>query len=191
MNTVFFDLETMGLSKNRDSILEIAAIVVDENGSIIDGAVYNTFINPQKPIPFPISQLTGIEDKHVKNAPTEFMAIKGFVDFIKKYNVGTIAGHNIQRFDIPFIIERANQWNITLNLPTNVIDTLAMAKEKHKAGLLPNYHFTTAKGNLSFKLECLMEYYNIGDQDHRAINDVRHNIEVYRELTSKEEDYGF
>ena len=68
---------------------------------------------------------------------------------------------------------------------------MAIAKEKHKAGLLPGYNYTTDKGNLSFKLEWLMDYYNIGSQDHRAINDVRHNIEVYRELTSKEEDYGF
>lgn len=191
MNTVFFDLETMGLSRNRDSILEIAAIAVDENNHIIDGAVYNTFINPQKAIPFPITQLTGISDKDVRNAPTEFIAIKGFVDFLKKYNVKAIAGHNICRFDIPFIKERAAQWNIELDLPKVEIDTLAIAKEKHKAGLLPGYNYTTDKGNLSFKLEWLMDYYNIGSQDHRAINDVRHNIEVYRELTSKEEDYGF
>lgn len=191
MNTVFFDLETMGLSRNRDSILEIAAIVVDENNHIIDGAVYNTFINPQKKIPFPITQLTGISDMDVRNAPTEFIAIKGFVDFLKKYNVQVIAGHNIVRFDIPFIKERAAQWNIDIDLPQTVIDTLTIAKEKHKAGLLPGYNYTTDKGNLSFKLEWLMDYYNIGSQDHRAINDVRHNIEVYRELTSKEEDYGF
>lgn len=189
MNLIFFDLETFGLSRNTDPILEIAAIVVNEKLEIID--TFDSFVNPQKPVPWQITQLTGITTQMIKNAPAEFVALNDFKAFMKKYNVQAIAGHNIARFDIPFLRTRCEHWNLDIVLPNEVIDTLNIAKDKHKAGLLPDYNFTTAKGNLSFKLENLMEYYDIGSQDHRAINDVKHNIMVYKNLIAKEEDYGF
>ena len=76
---------------------------------------------------------------------------------------------------------------------TDLIDTLDLAKECGKRKVLPNYNFTTEKGNVSYKLDNLIHYFDLGEQDHRAINDVQFNIEVYKSLTNllEEEDVGF
>ncbi|MGB2110421.1 MAG: PolC-type DNA polymerase III [Patescibacteria group bacterium] len=56
-----FDLETTGLDKNNDRIIEIALVKFDEKTfETID--TYSTFINPQMPIPDLISNLTNIHD---------------------------------------------------------------------------------------------------------------------------------
>lgn len=68
-----------------------------------------------------------------------------------------------------------------------------MAREAYSQGVLDNYHYTTARGNMSFKLEFLMDYYHLGTQEHKALSDVQYNIMVYRRLKEALEnvDYGF
>jgi len=64
---VVVDLETTGLSPDEDTIIEIGAI------KFVDGVeveVYETLINPSRPIPDFITRLTGISDEDVKDAPT-------------------------------------------------------------------------------------------------------------------------
>lgn len=192
MKIVFFDIETTGLSSTTESILEIAAIVIDSNFNTVDS--YQSFINPGKPIPFMITKLTGISDSTVKNAHSENYVLNEFMTFIKKNNPDQVAGHNIKRFDLNWIKVKTGKYGIKNLLETlPIIDTLEFSKDIHKQGLLINYKGRTDAGNISFKLEYLVNHFGLDAQTHRAIDDVYQNIIVYRNLKQLEEtvDYGF
>ena len=64
---VVFDLETTGLDLVNDRIIQISFIKVLPDGK---EERENIFINPEKPIPTEVTQLTGISDKDVADAPT-------------------------------------------------------------------------------------------------------------------------
>lgn len=192
MKIIFYDLETTGLSSTTESILEIAAVVVDEQFNAID--TFQSFINPGKPIPWKITQITGITDSMVKGSKTEFIVLNEFMSWVRKYNVDSVAGHNIKRFDLKWIEAKTNKYGIENQFkPLNVIDTLEYSTKLFKDGVLTNYTATTATGRTSFKLEHLTKYFGLAAQTHRAIDDVNQNIIVYKNLKSLEEtiDYGF
>ena len=63
---IVFDIETTGFSSIRDRIIEIGAVKV-ENGKITDR--FSTFVNPERPIPFEITNLTSITDERVMDSP--------------------------------------------------------------------------------------------------------------------------
>ena len=191
MKILFYDYETTGMNMNYNEILEIAACVIDENGKIIDS--FNQYIKPKKAIDPFITNLTGITNDDVKLAKSEGVVLNEFMNFVKKYNPNYIAGHNILRFDNNWTKNKCEYYNIQNAFPNNYIDTLVLAKEYFKKGLLKDYNFTTEKGNVSFKLEYLMKYFDLGIQEHQAISDVKYNIIVYLKLKELEAnyDYGF
>lgn len=192
MKILFYDYETTGIKVCDNEILEIAACVVDDTDfKVID--TFNQYIKPKKPISYFITQLTSITNQDVASAKTEGIVLNEFMNFIKKHKPDAIAGHNIERFDNIWTKEKCDYYRITNQMPSTVIDTLPLAKDVFNNGLMPDYNFTTAKGNLSFKLENLMNYFELGVQEHRAISDVKYNIIVYKKLKELEEnyDYGF
>ena len=191
LRIVFFDIETTGFSRVEDSILEVAAIVIDENYNIVDQ--YDAFINPGRPIPYKITQLTGINDSMVRTARSENVVLNEFMAWVKKYNPDYVAGHNIKKFDLNWMEEKTAKYNISNSLRLNTIDTLEQVTKLYKDGVLKNYTATTEKGNTSFKMEHLVRYFNLSEQTHRAIDDVMQNIIIYKNLKELEEtiDYGF
>jgi len=76
---VAFDIETTGLNALNDRMTEIGAVIFKEN-EIIDQ--FDIFVNPGMHIPDDISELTGIHDSDVENAPNEAEAMKMFLDFV-------------------------------------------------------------------------------------------------------------
>jgi len=101
---VALDLETTGLDSKRDAILEIGAVRFRtslNNGSV--GAevldTWHSFVNPGRPIPIQIQQLTGITSEQVIHAP-RFSQVAGELGrFVGSYPV---VGHNV-RFDLEFL----------------------------------------------------------------------------------------
>lgn len=93
---VAIDLETTGLDPVQDAIIEIGAVRF--NGDRIEDE-WSTLINPNRPIPPEITQLTGINNSMVKNAPT----LDGVLDELENF-VGTspVVGHNVG-FDLSFL----------------------------------------------------------------------------------------
>jgi DNA polymerase-3 subunit epsilon len=90
------DVETTGLSASRERVIEIAIVKV-ENLRIVER--FSSFVNPQRPIPFFITALTGISDDDVQSAPL-FYQIKDKI--IELSDKSFIAAHNIP-FDLSFL----------------------------------------------------------------------------------------
>lgn len=155
---VVFDIETTGLNKDTCSITEIGAVKV-ENGQICD--YFSTFVNPQKPIPKNIQELTGITDSMVKNAPKEEDAVKTFLEFSKGSH---LVAHNA-RFDIGFIEKTAKEFNIPFDF--SYLDTLMLARVLYPE--LSNH-----------KLNVLSKHLNIMLRNHhRAVDDAKATAEIF------------
>lgn len=104
MNVVVFDLETTGLSPERDAIVEIGALrVVD--GRVVESERFETLVRPQNaagevlPIPWQARRVHGISDAMVQDAPELGQVLPEFLDFVGR---SAVAAHNIG-FDSSFM----------------------------------------------------------------------------------------
>lgn len=116
---ICFDIETTGLSAARDKITEIGAVKV-ENGIITDK--FSTFVNPEMPIPQKITQLTGITDEMVKDAPSQSEAVSAFLEFAGD---NVLVAHNAP-FDTSFIAKACEDMGREYNYTS--IDTVAISR---------------------------------------------------------------
>src|SRR4026207_2066916 len=96
---VFIDLETTGVNLSTDRIVEIALIKITPDGSKV---VKQKILNPQIPIPKSSSDIHGITDEKVKDAPTFKQVSNELKQFIDNSD---LSGYNSNRFDIPMLME--------------------------------------------------------------------------------------
>jgi DNA polymerase III alpha subunit (gram-positive type) len=101
MNLVIFDLETTGFSPRYHEIIQIAAIRM-RHGEIVAADRFETFVRPQNAIPDEITELTGITNRDVCDAPVPSAALTAFSRFVGD---ATLVAHNGRRFDLPFVRE--------------------------------------------------------------------------------------
>ena len=118
---VVFDLETTGLSPMTDAIIEISAIKV-KKGTIQDR--FSTLVNPNRPIPYTATQVNGITDSMVADAPPLKDALERFLTFIGDE---VLVGHNIHSFDMKFL-NCAMEELYQRDMANDYIDTLYMAR---------------------------------------------------------------
>ena len=116
---VVFDLETTGISAAKQKIIEIGAVKV-ENGQIVDR--FSTFVNPMRPIPFSIEQLTGINDGMVLDAPVIDTILPEFMKFCEG---AVMVAHNAD-FDMGFIKLNCKQQGIPCDF--TYVDTVGLAR---------------------------------------------------------------
>ena len=155
---VVFDLETTGFSPIKDKIIEIGAVKV-ENGVITDK--FSTFVNPKVPIPFEITNLTGITDDMVMEAPDIETILPQFLEFVGD---AVLVAHNAS-FDVSFIEQNCRYQDITPDFTS--VDTVAMARI-----LLP----TLSK----FKLNVVANALHISlENHHRAVDDAGATAEIF------------
>ena len=134
---ICFDLETTGLNANFDKIIEIGAIRVKGN-EILDE--FCTFVNPKTSISANTTELTGITDDMVENAPCEEEAIKKFIEFCGKNPV--LVAHNAN-FDTSFVKSACKRLKIDFNF--TYVDTvpisraLIMSVKNHKLDTVAKY----------------------------------------------------
>lgn len=94
-----FDLETTGTNITSDRIVEIAIIKVQPDGTEEN---YCKRVNPEMPIPAVVSEIHGIYDKDIQDAPTFKELANEIVAFIGDAD---LAGYNSNKFDIPVLAE--------------------------------------------------------------------------------------
>src|SRR6516162_3457786 len=93
------DLETTGVNLGTDRIIEIAIIKVMPDGK---KTVKQKLINPEIPIPKSSSDIHGITDEKIKDAPSFRQVANELKQFLDNCDLG---GYNSNRFDIPLLVE--------------------------------------------------------------------------------------
>ena len=167
---ICFDIETTGLSAARDKITEIGAVKV-ENGIITDK--FSTFVNPEMPIPQKITQLTGITDEMVKDAPSQSEAVSAFLEFAGD---NVLVPHNAP-FDTSFIAKACEDMGREYNYTS--IDTVAISRAI----------LTDIK---NCKLDTVAKFLRLGEfNHHRATDDAEMLAKIFITLCRRlTDDFG-
>lgn len=167
---VVFDVETTGLSAAYDTIIELAAVKM-QNGVVVDR--FESFSDPHMPLSAKIKELTGITDEMLQGAPELIDVLTDFKAFIEG---STLVAHNA-RFDMGFLQTGFRKFNLG-DITNPVIDTLELARN-------------VVKGLRNYRLNTLCAHYNIElISHHRAVYDAEstgHLLwRMLRELEQKE-----
>lgn len=166
---IVFDIETTGLSVQNCKITEIGAVKV-RGGEVLD--TFNTFVNPQVPIPENITELTGITDEMVADAPLADEALRAFFDFTGDR---LLIAHNAG-FDTSFIRRAADECGLPFENP--YLDTVSMSR----------YVNPELKRH---RLDTLAEYFQLGDfNHHRASDDAEMLAYIFFKMIDKLQDEG-
>lgn len=166
---VVFDLETTGFYCDTDRIIEISALKVQKK-AVTD--TFSTLVNPQCAIPERATQVNGITDDMVADAPLIQEALEQFFCFI---GTDVLVGHNIHAFDLKFI-QREAEALFGKTVENDYIDTLYMARH-----CLP--------GLDHHRLTDLAEYFHVDTSGaHRALNDCMMNYRCYEKMAQLQEE---
>ena len=133
---IVFDLETTGLDFIRDRIIQISYIKVSPDGT---EERENLFVNPEKPIPHEVVELTGITDDDVKEAPT-FKTLAP--QLCEKFKGCDFAGYNSNHFDIPMLAEEFLRAGIDFDFSkVRLIDAQTIFHKMERRNLAAAYKF--------------------------------------------------
>ncbi len=146
---VCFDIETTGLNKKYEVIIEIGAVVL-KNGEITD--TFNTFVSPGRILPPEIIRLTGITDEMLEGAPSQEEALRAFLAFAGDR---PLAAHNAD-FDMGFIAAGCRKYGIPFRSPS--VDSLILAQN-----LLPELG--------KYKLDIVAEHLRLPAFNHHRASD--------------------
>ena len=164
-----FDIETTGLSNKNDKIIEIGAVKI-KDGKVIDK--FSTFVNPGRIIPDKITELTGIHDYMVKDAPPIEKVLPEFMDFIGD---SIVVAHNAN-FDVSFI--KKNCKDLGLDFNSTVVDTIPLCKFLYPE--LKRYKLNVVAKHLGIPLL----------NHHRAVEDAKTTgdilLRAFKDLKEKE-----
>lgn len=168
---VVLDLETTGLSADRDRITEVGAVRA-RGGEVL--AELRTFVHPGLPIPAAVTAITGITDADVAEAPPVDVVLPTVLDFLGD---AVLVAHNA-RFDLSFLRAAA----VRLGLPPirpRVIDTAVLARRLIRDEVR------------DVRLGTLARHLRVPDApDHRALNDARATLHVLHALIERAAAYG-
>lgn len=168
---VVFDLETTGAKCPPCRITEIGAYRV-ENGKIIDE--FQTLVNPETPIPIFITQLTGISDEMVMNAPKFSEVATDFLDFIGD---SVLVAHNAS-FDIRFLNHEISRIYGGYKVANPHLCTVQLSRK-----LVPNIE--------NHKLNTVAEHFCVNlENHHRASHDAHATARIFINLLNDLQSRG-
>ena len=180
---VVFDIETTGFKPATESIIEIGAVKL-RGGEIVER--FSEFVNPGKPIPPNITELTGISDDMVADAPSIEEVLPRFLEFVGDC---PLSAHNAS-FDVGFINYDCAKLGIEREFTS--IDTLTLARallphERHhklddvaRALDLGDFNHHRACDDAEVTGRILLKFFaqlsQMGVQNIQGINDAIHNL---------------
>ena len=167
---IIFDVETTGLRTGVDRLTEIGAV------KYVDGAEksrFQTFVDPERPIPQNIVELTGITDSMVAGAPKEGEAVRKFFEFCGEGSV--LVAHNAS-FDTEVIRSACERNGIEYNY--SHIDTLVLAQ-------------SLISGIKNYKLDTISNHFKLPKFDHhRADEDAGALAAIFEKLLALTAEKG-
>ena len=159
------DIETTGGSARIEKITEIA--IYQHDGEKITGE-FISLVNPERNIPYFITNLTGITNEMVENSPRFYEIAKSIIEFTEGR---TFVAHNA-RFDYSFIREEFK--SLGFNFKRNIIDTVALSRK-----LVPG-HRSYSLGNICKDLDITI------NGRHRAAGDAMATVRLLEILIKKD-----
>ena len=161
------DIETTGGSARTERITEIAIYLHD--GNRITGE-FVSLVNPERNIPYFITNLTGISNEMVADAPRFFEIARQVVELTEGR---TFVAHNA-KFDYSFI--RQEFKSLGFNYKRNILDTVALSRK-----LLPG-HKSYSLGNICKDLRISI------NGRHRAAGDALATVKLFEILLAKDRE---
>ncbi len=146
---VCFDIETTGLNKKYEVIIEIGAVML-KDGEITD--TFNTFVSPGRLLSPEIIRLTGITDEMLEGAPSQKEALEAFLAFAGDR---PLAAHNAD-FDMGFISAGCRKYGLPFHNAS--VDSLILAQN-----LLPDLG--------KYKLDIVAEHLKLPTFNHHRASD--------------------
>lgn len=168
---VVVDLETTGGAPHLGAgITEIGAVKV-RTGEVL--SEFNTFIDPQHPIPGYITELTGITNEMVFQTPTFAEILPTFLEFLGSPEETVLVAQNAP-FDLSFLTHGARLHGFVWPA-FPVLDTAIIARKVLSRDEVPNC-----------KLGTLAEFFGTETSpNHRALEDARATVDVLHGLIER------
>lgn len=159
---VVFDLETTGLNRNYNKIIEIGAVKI-KGGKIQDR--FSSFINPNEKLTAEIVKITNITDDMLKDAPEENQVMEKFIDF---FGSSVLVAHNA-KFDMGFL----KKWTEKNNkmVYNTVLDTVGLSRTLFPQMTKHTLNVLAKKLNITLK------------NHHRAVDDAEATAEIFIKCT--------
>lgn len=167
MSYAIVDIETTGGHASANGITEVA-IYVHDGTQVVD--TYQTLINPDQPIPYYITGLTGISNEMVKDAP-HFWEVADRIHEMLKDNI--FIAHNVN-FDYSFL--KSELANCGYDLTANKLCTVRLSRKIYPG--LDSYSLGKICGYLDIKIE----------SRHRADGDAAATVKLFEMLLAKDTD---
>ena len=153
------DIETTGLSSFGAEIIEVSALRY--RGDVFDSS-FSSLIKPAYPIPYFITELTGITNAMVKDARDRKEVLRDFAEYVQG---DVIVGHNVT-FDVNFLYDELSR-HLGYTLRNDFVDVLRLSRKYLPC--LPNHKQTT-----------IAEYFSLDTSGaHRALKDTEICAENY------------
>lgn len=184
------DLETTGLAPSKDRIVEICAIKYSNYEPV---SIFHTFINPERHVPEDATEINGITDDMLKNAPKMFEVLPSFEAFVGTDN---LVGHNLQ-FDLKFlfysgstILDVKRKYFDTLEQAKRILKTPKMVYDKEYEVWEKDYESDYDVED--YKLETLCYYYDIKRySEHRADADAMATGDLFITLVKEKQGEAY
>lgn len=178
----FIDLETTGVNVGSDRIVEISVLKIFPDGS---KELKTKRINPTIPIPKQASEIHGIYDENVRDAPTFKAISKNLAQFLENCD---FAGYNSNKFDVPLLVEEFLRADIDFDIKgRKLIDVQNIFHQMEQRTLVAAYKFYCNKSleNAHSAEADIIATYEILEKQLERYDELQNDMNFLHEFSSR------